>query len=198
MKKHIITGLAALVLGTATGQARSEQYVYTDDFSTPKCQIDSYEHDPIVSSVPSSLPDCFLWLNEEALQFYVIGPAEPGVNDAELSYKFPIRHTTSGILGGTIDFDAVTYLWCPMGERNHLEVQTSPDGQTWTSRYEATDDWGPQHVHIELPDVGASNQFVKVRALAMQIDNLDLRLQTDTLVGIGVPAWSGVKALYRP
>jgi len=197
MKERLLAGLAALVLAAAPGRAAADDYVYTDDFSTPQCQTDSYAHHPIVTGVPSSLPDRFLWLNGGVLQFYVIGYAEPGVNDAEIAYKFPICQSTTGILGGTLDLDAVTYLWCPLGETNHLEIETSPDGLTWTTRYEATDDWGLQHVHIELPDVGARNAYVKVRALAMQIDNLDVRLQTDTLVGTDQPTWSAVKALYK-
>jgi hypothetical protein len=148
-------------------EAQSSDYSYSDDFSTRKAEMDSYQHSPFVDSLPLVfLYGLLVYMPEHRLGFFKGWEVDAG---AFLGYRFPLDGELGIITGGMLD--VVVYSQTGGGSFSICKSWNSKDWECFQPG------WGLGHFELTpLPEDSCTSLYLSFSGDSVLLDSFSIQL----------------------
>ncbi len=146
-----------------------DTYFYSDDFSTRKAEMDSYDHSKFFDDTLSFITrDGFLvYIDNQTLGFF---KGSDGDVYGYLRYKFPLEEKLGIVKSGTLKVDVLVE-----GDKSILFLDNSCDGKVWDSLDTITDSSG-HYEYVLVPEEPCTSLFLMFSGDMVFLDNFSLSL----------------------
>lgn len=197
--RHVFKGripvallLASLVILPAGSPAF--EYTYLDNFETDQAEADSYQHSPILDSIPDVFLSGILVYGYPAIsESRALGFYEGFMVDANasLAYRMPLEENNNPLVHAQVNFAIIPALHLLPGMAR-VYFQASADGINWSELQEL-----PFGSHVAFLPLDNTYAYFKFIGTGFALEYLNVMLEIDDTQPSVSSTWGSMKSLYR-